>query len=101
MPGGRGDVDGAIQSVRTLGRVNTAAELAAMDIPLSSGRHVRLDQIARIHDTVAERASHALLDGKPVVGFQVTRVRGASEVKVVDDVRTVLQTCILPSAGAD
>lgn len=87
-PGGRGDVGGGIQSVRTLGRVGTAAELGALDIPLSNGRSVRLDQIARIHDTIAERSTYALLDGKPVVGFQITRVRGASEVAVVEAVRT-------------
>ncbi|BAP54924.1 acriflavin resistance protein [Thioploca ingrica] len=85
--GGRGDVGGGIQSVRTLGRVGTAAELAALEIPLSNGRPVRLDQIARIHDTIAERSTYALLDGKPVVGFQITRVRGASEVAVVEAVR--------------
>jgi multidrug efflux pump subunit AcrB len=86
-PGGRGDVGGSIQSVRTLGRVGTATELAMLDIPLSNGRSVRLDQIARIHDTIAERSTYALLDGKPVVGFQITRVRGASEVAVVEAVR--------------
>lgn len=86
-PGGRGDVGGGIQSVRTLGRVNTAAELGALDISLGNGRSVRLDQLARIHDTIAERSTHALLNGKPVVGFQITRVRGASEVAVVEAVR--------------
>lgn len=89
-PGGRGDVGGGIQSVRTLGRVGTAAELGAIEIPLSNGRHVRLDQLATIRDTVAERSTHALLDGKAVVGFQVTRVRGASEIDVVEGVRATL-----------
>ncbi|SEB00438.1 hydrophobe/amphiphile efflux-1 (HAE1) family protein [Thiothrix caldifontis] len=91
-PGGRGDIGGGIQSVRTLGRVGTAAELGAIDIPLSNGRHVRLDQIATIRDTIAERATHALLDGKSVVGFQITRVRGASEIDVVEGVRAALAT---------
>ncbi len=86
-PGGRGDVGGGIQSVRTLGRVGTATELGAIEIPLSNGRHVRLDQLATIRDTIAERSTHALLDGKSVVGFQVTRVRGASEIDVVEGVR--------------
>jgi len=89
-PGGRGDVGGGIQSVRTLGRVGTATELGAIEIPLSNGRHVRLDQLATIRDTIAERSTHALLDGKAVVGFQVTRVRGASEIDVVEGVRTAV-----------
>ncbi len=91
-PGGRGDVGGSTQSVRTLGRVKTADELASIEIPLSNGRHVRLDQIARIEDTVAERSTHALFNGKEVVGFQITRTRGASELAVVDGVRAALAT---------
>jgi len=89
-PGGRGDVGGGIQSVRTLGRVNTAGELGAIDIPLAGERHVRLEQIADIHDTIAERSTHALLNGKSVVGFQITRTRGASEVAVVEAVRVAV-----------
>jgi hydrophobe/amphiphile efflux-1 (HAE1) family protein len=91
-PGGRGDVGGSTQSVRTLGRVHTAAELATIDIPLANGRHVRLDQIAHIDDTIAERSTHALFNGKEVVGFQITRTRGASEIAVVDGVRAALAT---------
>jgi hydrophobe/amphiphile efflux-1 (HAE1) family protein len=91
-PGGRGDVGGSTQSVRTLGRVKTAAELATIDIPLANGRHVRLDQIAHIEDTIAERSTHALFNGKEVVGFQITRTRGASEIAVVDGVRAALAT---------
>ena len=91
-PGGRGDVGGSTQSVRTLGRVKTAEELASIEIPLSNGRHVRLDQIARIEDTIAERSTHALFNGKEVVGFQITRTRGASELAVVEEVRKALAT---------
>ena len=86
-PGGRGDVSGAEQSVRTIGTVKTAAELAALDIPLADGRRVRLDQIARVLDTVAEPRSVAELDGKKVVGFEVFRTKGASEIDVARGAR--------------
>jgi len=84
--GGRADIGGAEQSVRTIATVRTAAELAAMDVALSDGRHVRLDQIATVTDTVAEQRSAALLNGKPVVGFEISRSRGASEVEVANGV---------------
>jgi len=42
--GGRADVGGVEQSVRTIGTVQSAAELARMDIVLSDGRRVRLDR---------------------------------------------------------
>jgi multidrug efflux pump subunit AcrB len=89
-PGGRGDVNGAEQSVRTIGTVKTAAELAALDIPLADGRRVRLDQIAKVTDTVAEPRSVAELDGKKVVGFEVFRTKGASEVDVAKGTRAAI-----------
>ena len=42
-------------------------------------------------DTVAERRSAALLNGKPVVGFEITRSAGASEVDVAEGVRRALE----------
>lgn len=88
--GGRADIGGAEQSVRTLATVQSAAELAAMDIALSDGRRVRLDQLARVADTVAEQRSAALLNGKPVVGFEIMRSRGAGETEVADGVHARL-----------
>lgn len=89
--GGRADIGGLEQSVRTLATVQDAQELAAMDIALADGRHVRLDQLATVSDTVAEQRSAALLNGKPVVGFEITRTRGAGEVDVAEGVRAAVQ----------
>ncbi|WP_298612673.1 efflux RND transporter permease subunit [uncultured Thiothrix sp.] len=89
--GGRGDVGGSVQSVRTLGAVKTADDLAALPIPLAGGRYVRLDQIAKVQDTYSERSMYALWDGTPVVGFQITRVKGAGEVDTADRVRAAVQ----------
>ncbi len=89
--GGRADVGGAEQSVRTIATVQTADELAATQIALSDGRSIRLDQVATVEDTVAERRSIALLNGKPVVGFEIVRSRGASEVGVMDGARAELE----------
>lgn len=81
-PGGRGDVSGAEQAVRTIGTVKSAAELAQMDIPLADGHHIRLDQVANVIDTISERRSSASQDGKTVVGFEIFRTKGASELDV-------------------
>ena len=80
--GGRTDLGGSEQPVRTLATVRSAEELRDMQIPLSDGRSIRLNQVARVSDTIAEPRAAALLDGKPVVGFEVARSRGASEVEV-------------------
>ncbi len=89
--GGRGDIGAGVQSVRTLGAVHSIRDVGALDIPLGGGRSVRLDEIARVRDTVAERTAYALLDGRSVVGFSVTRLKGASEVAVANAVRKAVQ----------
>ena len=89
-PGGRGNIGGQEQAVRTLGTVKSARELAQMDIPLSDGRRVRLSDVADVRDTAAEPRQMALFDGKPVVSFQVFRSRGASEVSVAKGVREAI-----------
>lgn len=90
-PGGRANLGGAEQSVRTIATVGTAQELAALEITLSDGRHVRLDQLATVSDTTAERRAGALLNGQPVVGFEITRTRGAGEVDVAEGVRAAIE----------
>jgi multidrug efflux pump subunit AcrB len=90
--GGRTDVGGGEQSVRTIATVQSAEELARLEIALSDGRRIRLDQVASVTDTVAEVRSAALLNGKPVVGFEITRTRNAGEVDVAKGVRAQLET---------
>jgi len=89
--GGRTDVGGAEQSVRTIATVQSADELARMQVALSDGRRIRLDQVANVSDTVAEQRSAALLNGRPVVGFEIVRSRGAGEVEVAEGVRARLE----------
>ena len=89
--GGQTKIGGNEQSIRTLATVKTAAEIGAMDIALNDGRHIRLDQVAKITDGIAERRSAALLNGKPVVGFEITRSKGASEIEVQQGVNVALE----------
>jgi multidrug efflux pump subunit AcrB len=88
--GGRTNLGTSEQPVRTLATVKSAAEIAAIELSLDGGRKVRLDQIAQVMDTIAEPRSSALLNGVPVVGFEVSRSKGASEVDAGRGVRAVL-----------
>lgn len=89
--GGQTKIGGSEQSIRTIATVKSANELKQIDIALSNGRHIRLDQVATIKDTIAERRSMALLNGKPVIGFEITRSKGASEIDVEKGVQVVLE----------
>jgi multidrug efflux pump subunit AcrB len=90
-PGGRGDVSGAEQAVRTIATVKTASELASLDIPLQDGRRIRLDQIGTVSDTIAEQRSEATQDGRKVVGFEIFRTKGASELAVAKGARAAIE----------
>jgi multidrug efflux pump subunit AcrB len=92
--GGRFDLGGSEQPVRTLATVKTAAEIGRLELSLSGsgtgadgagGRRIRLDQVASVSDTIAEQRSAALLNGKSVVGFEVSRSKGQRYLTLVYD----------------
>jgi multidrug efflux pump subunit AcrB len=92
--GGRMALGVGEQPVRTLATVKTAQEVGQIELSTSRGESgggsVRLDQVATVSDTLADARSAAALDGKPVVGFEVVRSKGESEVAVGRLVRQAL-----------
>lgn len=91
-PGGRSVVGGSEQSIRTLGDKRAVHELEIMMLSLNDGRSVRLGDIAKVEDSVEERRTAAFLDGRPVVGLQMTRAEGYGEVDVSRGVQAALET---------
>ena len=89
-PGGRGDVGGIEQSVRTIATASTAAELASIQLPLQDGRRITLNQVAKVTDTSAELRSQAFLGANEVIGVEILRTRGASEVAIERLVKEVI-----------
>jgi hydrophobe/amphiphile efflux-1 (HAE1) family protein len=85
--GGRTEFSGTEQAVRALGTVKSVEEIAKLPLALSNGQRIVLGDVARVTDTSAEQRQLALLDGKPVVSFQVFRSTGTSEVDVAKAVR--------------
>lgn len=88
--GGRMQLGEGEQPVRTLATVQTAEEIGRIELATSRGGRIRLDQVASVSDTLAEPRAFASLDGQPVVGFEVVRSRGESEVAVGALVRQAL-----------
>jgi multidrug efflux pump subunit AcrB len=89
--GGRIGLGVTEQSVRTLATVDSANAIADLDIPLSDGRRIRMSQVAEVADATAEQRSLALLDGRPVVAFEVLRSRGAGELEVAAAARAAIR----------
>jgi len=88
--GGRGQLGGGEQALRTVATVKQAIELRSLPVVMNDGRRVNLDQIATVTDAHAERTQIALLDGKPVVGFEVYRSTGFDETRIATGVAAVL-----------
>ncbi|MCC0809448.1 efflux RND transporter permease subunit [Methylobacterium sp. W2] len=82
MAGGRGEVGGREQSIRTLAASRTVRDLKATSIILAGGRKVRLDDLALVQDAIEEPRTFARFNGEPVVAFAVSRGSGASDAEV-------------------
>ncbi len=86
LAGGRAEIGGRDQAIRTLAGAKTVADLAATRIALPTGGEVRLDDLGLISDTIEEPRTFARFNGAPVVGFSILRAKGASDVVVADAV---------------
>jgi hydrophobe/amphiphile efflux-1 (HAE1) family protein len=91
FPGGEARLGGLEQTVRTTGLITTVEDLRSLPISLPDGRSVRLDTLADVNDQPSEQRQMALLDGKPVVGFQIVRAFGASALGVAKDARAKVE----------
>jgi hydrophobe/amphiphile efflux-1 (HAE1) family protein len=82
LGGGRGEVSGQEEAIRTLAGARSVADLAALPIALPGGRKVRLDELGTVADGAAEPRTFTRLFDQPIVAFGVTRAKGASDVTV-------------------
>ncbi len=92
LSGGKGELGGREQAIRTLGGARSVAGLSDLRIVLPGGRQALLSTLATIADTYEEPVDFARMDGRtPVVAFSIFRAKGASDVTVADAVRERLQ----------
>ncbi|MBX8498501.1 efflux RND transporter permease subunit [Pseudomonas lijiangensis] len=97
--GGRGQIGGTEQAVRTIGTLRQAEQLKSLPVVLDDGRRINLDQVATVKDTYADRTQIATLDGKAVVGFRIFRARDVDETQVAADVDEALHKLQSNNAG--
>ncbi|HRK19630.1 MAG TPA: efflux RND transporter permease subunit [Hyphomicrobiaceae bacterium] len=87
LAGGRGEIAGREQAIRTLAGKASVEALAETMIPLPRGRKVRLDELGTITDTYVEPRTFATYNTQPVVAFSITRAKGASDTVVSEAVQ--------------
>lgn len=88
--GGKSDVGGGEQAIRTLTDIKSVDQLRALELTLPNGQRIRLGEVASVEDTVAEVHSAAYLNGKPVVGFEISASKGGDQIAVAKEVRAAL-----------
>ena len=89
VPGGNlTEAGGVERSLRTLGRLTSAQAFGAVTVSkLADGSIVRVRDVARVEDGVAEQRQAARLNGKTSVSLDVRRQSGANTVEVIEAVK--------------
>jgi hydrophobic/amphiphilic exporter-1 (mainly G- bacteria), HAE1 family len=88
--GGRSDIGGSEQAIRTIGGARSIEQLGATKIALPNGTVVRLDNLAKITDAYEEPRTFARYNGNQVVTFSVFRAKGSSATAVGDKVTAAI-----------
>ncbi len=90
LPGGRGEIAGTEQAIRTVGSVRSVEQLRETLIPIGA-RTVRLGDLGEVTDEWSEQRGRARFNGQEVVGFGISRAIGSSEVDVYEQTREAIE----------
>jgi HAE1 family hydrophobic/amphiphilic exporter-1 len=80
-----GDLDE--RTIRLRGRLESPADFNDLVVSQSSGRVVRLGDVAEVRDGTEEPRSAALFNGQQAVGIDILKSDGFSTTAVADDIR--------------
>jgi HAE1 family hydrophobic/amphiphilic exporter-1 len=100
VPGGRIDQGPRELVLRTLGRLNTAAEFNDMIVANRNGYPIRVRDVGHAEDSFEEPRTLARLDGVNAVSLVVQKQSGLNTVQVVDAVKARLAD-IMPALPPD
>ena len=91
IPGGRIDQGPQSITMRTRGRVERPEEFGDLVVRQVDGHPVKVSDVARIDDGVADATTLANIDGEATVLLQVRKQSGTNTVEVVRNVRERLE----------
>ncbi len=91
LPGGRAEVGGSEQSIRTLGSAASVDMLKTYEILLPQGGSVPLSTLGTVEDKFGDVRQAARLNNQPVVAFQVLRSTGSVLVTVEEGVKAAVK----------
>ena len=86
--GGRANIGHSEATIQEKQTINSALDIANLNIPLPNGFYVRLGNVARVSDTAAEVRQMTFRNGESISSFSVYSAKGVSEVAVAANVRS-------------
>ena len=84
IPGGRVEQPRQERTLRVYGRVQSPQEFAAIAISERGGYVVKVGDVARVEDGVADAESIAEVNGRPAVVLQIRKQSGSNTVAVAE-----------------
>src|SRR5512140_1868092 len=90
VPAGRirkGDTE---RSVRVTGRILAPQAFADIIVAVRNGSPIRIRDVGRVIDTIAERRSASLLGDTPTLTIEVLKISGANTVAVADGIKAII-----------
>jgi len=91
LPGGRVDQSSRELVLRTMGRVDNAAQFRDIIIANIGGRPIRIKDVGTAQDSIEEPRSIGRLDGRNTVLLVVQKQSGTNTVEVIDTVKRKLE----------
>ncbi len=90
VPGGRMDQGGQSVTLRTRGRIETLEGFGDVVLRQVNGHPVRLRDVARVEDGMAEPRTQASVNGEATVLLQIRKQSGTNTVEVANNVKARL-----------
>ncbi|HEX2060989.1 MAG TPA: efflux RND transporter permease subunit, partial [Thermoanaerobaculia bacterium] len=87
IPGGKVEQGVRDLTLRTYGRVTSPEEFGNIPVANVNGTPVRIRDIARIEDSMADVESAATVSGKSAVVVQIRKQSGTNAIEVVDGIK--------------
>ena len=87
LPGGKVEQGARDLTLRTYGRVASPQEFALIPVAMRNGYPVRIGDVARVEDGMADAETLATFDGEPAVVLQVRKQSGMNTIQVVELLR--------------
>jgi HAE1 family hydrophobic/amphiphilic exporter-1 len=89
VPAGRIVKGDAERLVRITGRITDPAAFNDLIVQVRSGAPIRIRDLGRVVDTVAEKRTASLLENTPTVSLDILKLSGANTVEVVERVKAL------------